>query len=362
MFAPYLANVTADVISLTNAIDIEIRTADFRTIRGATIWLAICDEVAYFFIENSANPDVEILNALRPALASLHGQLCTISSPYAKRGELWNNFKKYYANQDALWMLYAKGATRLFNPLISQQFLDRQFERDPLAARCEYGAEFRDDCESFVSREIIENSVVADRTMLPYSSDISYVAFIDPAGGGQDSFCLCIAHLENSDRVVIDVLHECQNVNPEVGVRQYAETILSYGLAECTGDRYSGRVFEQLFMKYGVRYNFAEQSKSELYSGALPLLNSGRVQLPDNKKMVEQFCLLERRVPRGSNKESIDHPAVSGAHDDLSNVAAGAIVLASKNLAVLQWHEAWSRNGDQIMSDWFGPGRMRSYY
>ncbi len=213
-----------------------------------------------------------------------------------------------------------------------------------------------------MSRDIIEASVVADRQQLPYSSDISYVAFIDPAGGGQDSFCLCIAHLERNEKVVIDVLHECQNVNPEVGVRQYAETILSYGLAECTGDRYSGHVFEQLFMKYGIRYNFAEQSKSELYSGALPLLNSGRVELPDNKKMVEQFCGLERRVPRGSNKESIDHPQLSGAHDDLSNCASGAIVLASKNLAVLQWAEAWSRNGDQIMQDFFGSGRGRYDY
>ncbi len=158
LFRPYLKNITADTIGLTNAIDIEIRTSDFRTIRGATVWLAICDELAFFYIEGTANPDVEILNALRPALASLHGQLAVISSPYAKRGELWNNFKKYFGNIDALWMLFAKGSTRLFNPLISQKFLDRQFERDPVAARSEYDAEFRDDCESFMSRELIEIS------------------------------------------------------------------------------------------------------------------------------------------------------------------------------------------------------------
>ncbi len=161
---------------------------------------------------------------------------------------------------------------------------------------------------------------------------------------------------------MIDVLHEIQNLNPEVAVRQYSQTILDYGLAECTGDRYSGHVFEQLFVKHGIRYNFSEQSKSELYSGALPLLNSSRVELPDNRKMVEQFCLLERRVPRGSNKESIDHPQLRVARDDLSNAVAGAVVLASKNLAILQWHEGWSRRGDQIMQDWFGPGRSRDYY
>lgn len=361
LFRPYISNITADTITLTNQIQIQIRTADFGTIRGETVWLAIADELAYFYIEGTANPDVEILNALRPALASLHGQLCVISSPYAKRGELWNNYKKYFGNIDALWMLFCKGPSKLFNPLIDQTFLNRQFERDPMSARCEYDAEFRDDCESFVSREIIEASVVADRQQLPYSSDIAYVAFIDPAGRGQDSFCLCIAHLERNERVVIDVLLENQNQNPEIAVRQYSQVLLDYGLAECTGDRYSGHVFEQLFMRYGIRYNFSEMSKSELYSGALPLLNSGCVELPDNPKMVEQFASLERRVPRGSNKESIDHPQISGAHDDLSNVISGGILLASKNLAVLQWAEGWSRRGDIIMNDFFGTGRNRYY-
>ena len=213
-----------------------------------------------------------------------------------------------------------------------------------------------------MSRELIESLVVPDRVQLPYSSSISYVAFVDPSGGGQDLFCLAIAHLERNEKVVIDLLSECQNLNPEIAVRQFAQTILDYGQGEVVGDRYSGHTIEQMFLKYGIRYNFSEHSKSELYSTALPLLNASRVELPDNKKMVEQFCLLESRVPRGGSRQIIDHPAVSGAHDDLSNAVAGAVVLASKNLAVLQWAEAWSRNGDQIMNDWFGAGRSREYY
>ena len=34
------------------------------------------------------NPDVEILNAARPALATMQGPLIVISSPYARRGAL----------------------------------------------------------------------------------------------------------------------------------------------------------------------------------------------------------------------------------------------------------------------------------
>ena len=46
--------------------------------------------------ENTANPDTEILNAARPMLATTGGPLIAITTPYAKRGEPWNIFKRDY--------------------------------------------------------------------------------------------------------------------------------------------------------------------------------------------------------------------------------------------------------------------------
>ena len=70
---------TADTIRLKSCIDIQIRPANFRTIRGITAIAAIGDELAFWSVEGSANPDREILDALRPALATTGGPL--ISSP-----------------------------------------------------------------------------------------------------------------------------------------------------------------------------------------------------------------------------------------------------------------------------------------
>jgi hypothetical protein len=53
----------------------------------------------------------------------------------------------------------------------------------------------------------------------------------------------------------------------------------------------------------------------------LPLLNSGRVVLPRNDRVVAQLVGLERRTTR-AGKDSIDHSP--GAHDDLINSVAGA--------------------------------------
>jgi hypothetical protein len=100
LFKPLLINETKDTLVTSNRVDIEVRTANFRTICGQTCPLAICDEIAYWYNENSANPDKEIIDALRPSLATLNGVLVAISSPYAKRGELWENFKRYSDGHD----------------------------------------------------------------------------------------------------------------------------------------------------------------------------------------------------------------------------------------------------------------------
>jgi hypothetical protein len=45
----------------------------------------------------------------------------------------------------------------------------------------EYGAEFRVDVETFVSREVVEAAVVAGRHELPPVPGVAYRAFVDPS-------------------------------------------------------------------------------------------------------------------------------------------------------------------------------------
>jgi hypothetical protein len=75
--------------------------------------------------------------------------------------------------------------------------------------------------------------------------------------------------------------------------------------------------------------------KSDIYRDALPLLNSRRCQLLDIRRLITQLHGLERRTARGG-KDSIDHGP--GAHDDVANAVAGAIVLASHHEVPLNFH------------------------
>jgi hypothetical protein len=72
-----------------------------------------------------------------------------------------------------------------------------------------------------------------------------------------------------------------------------------------------------------VNYEPAENSKSEIYVDLLPLINSGAVDLLEHDRLVTQLTSLGRRTSRGG-RDSIDH--TPGAHDDVANAVAGALV------------------------------------
>ena len=67
------------------------------------------------------------------------------------------------------------------------------------------------------------------------------------------------------------------------------------------------------------------QARHRLRPRRLAIVNSGRVRLLNNRRLVAQLIGLERRTSR-AGRDSIDR--APSAHDDLANSAAGALVLA----------------------------------
>src|SRR5580700_4975679 len=102
MLKALIVRETAEAIDLKNGVTIEILTASFRTVRGYTLIAALCDEIAFWRSDESANPDSEIIGAIRPAMATIPGaMLLCASSPYARRGELYQTFRRYHGQDDA---------------------------------------------------------------------------------------------------------------------------------------------------------------------------------------------------------------------------------------------------------------------
>lgn len=325
--APMIVSSTSDTIRLSTGIDVQVRPANFRTVRGITAVAAIADELAFWMVEGASNPDTEILNALRPSLATTGGPLVVISSPHAKRGELYSTFRRDYGREGDPLILVAKGPSRSFNPALPQRVVDRAYERDAAVAAAEFGGEFRNDIEAFVSREVVEACVAVGVFERPRASGLTYMAFVDPSGGANDAMTLAIGH-QAGDRAVLDVLRERRPpFSPESVVEEFAEVLKAYGVSSVTGDRYAGEWPREGFRKRGITYVLVDQTRSDLYRDMLPKLNSGQVELLDNRTLVGQIAGLERRVARGG-KESIDH--APNGHDDLANAAAGMIAMCAK--------------------------------
>ncbi|SHG53484.1 hypothetical protein SAMN05444169_2927 [Bradyrhizobium erythrophlei] len=330
MLARMIEHERADSFDLTNRITIEIQTASFRATRGYTLVAALCDEIAFWRSDESANPDKEILQAIRPATATIpNAMLLCASSPYARRGAMWDAYRKHYGKDSPV--LFWKAPTRTMNPSVPQSFIDAAYEDDAASATAEYGAEFRTDLESFISREVVDAAVCLGRHELPPRDGVPYVAFVDPSGGsGTDSMTLAIAHMEG-DRAILDCVRERKpHFSTDDAAREFADTIKTYGIASCQGDRYAGDWPRQGFAVHGVDYQFTTLTpKAIIYLNLLPMLNSKRVELLELATVTGQLCSLERQTGRG--RDIIDHP--SGGHDDIIDAVAGALVAAAQRQA-----------------------------
>jgi hypothetical protein len=322
---------TAGSIRLRNRIVVEIHTASYRSTRGYTIVAALLDEISVWETDSAAaEPDVEVINAIKPGMATIPGaMLLCASSPHARRGALWEAYRKHFA-QDGDPVLVWQAATRDMNATVPESYIASHMADDPARASAEYLAQFRTDVETFISREVVEDSVVAGRFELPRVDGVLYTGATDPSGGSNDSFTLSIDHVETDAsgvrRAVLDVVRETRPpFSPDAVVAEYAALLKSYGITRVIGDRYGGMWPRERFAAHGIEYVTADKTASDFYLELLPILNSGRAELLDHPRLVAQLCQLERSAAR-SGKTNVGH--APNAHDDVINAAAIAMVSA----------------------------------
>jgi hypothetical protein len=343
----------ADEIHLTNRTHLKIRAAKITGGRSRAIAVALLDEIAFFPNVGSAHSDEEIIRGIRNAMSNIPAALLLcMSSPYAERGELYRAYLKYYGVELPDILVWKAPTLRMHKTKAIVAFVAKEYKKDVVAANAEVGAEFRKDVLTFIPREAVMACVVKGRRALP-PCDLSkvadpssydkprfnYWAFVDTTGGTSDSFSVAIAHWDPEieapggakGKAVLDFVREWKpdpqagKLSPEETTKKVAEEIKRFGLDWCTGDAYAGEWPRERFAKNGIRYQVSTRTKHEIYKQSLPALNSGRVELLDDEKLIDQLCDLDRRVtPQG--KEIIDHPP--NGHDDLINAAAGALLEA----------------------------------
>lgn len=305
-------------VDFNNQVSIEVHTNSYKAIRGRTLICCLMDEACFYRDSESASSDVELYRAAVPGLATTGGMLIVISSPYWRKGLVYDKWKRHYGQNSDI--LVVQGATADFNPTIDPRIIEEALADDYEAAKAEWLGQWRDDVANFIQREVVDQAVRPSPLELPYDRRHKYHSFTDAAGGGKDEFTLAIGHKEG-ERIVIDVLRARHGVPAQI-VEEYSALMREYRVNETTMDRYAGSWPADEFTRHSIRCKVSDQAKSGLYMDTLNALNSGQVELPPDETMIRQFLNLERRTARGG-RESIDHPI--GGHDDRANAASGLI-------------------------------------
>lgn len=160
MLANEVVNETREGFELRSGTRIEILAGDWRSIRGYTLLAAIIDEACFFGydLESKVRSDTELVRAVKPSLATVGGKLICISSPYARKGWCYQQWKKHFHNDQSNVLVWNCPSTTM-NPTLPQSVVDEAIAEDFQAAKSEYLGEFRDDVALFLPREVIEQSV-----------------------------------------------------------------------------------------------------------------------------------------------------------------------------------------------------------
>jgi hypothetical protein len=330
---------TSDGLELSTGAELIVLASNFRNIRGRSVACVVMDEVGFWRSELTATPDTEAYAAIMPSLATLSGSmLVAVSTPYRRAGLLHQKWKDHFGKDDDD-ILVVHGPSRAFNPTIDQRVIDDALKRDPAAARSEWLAEWRDDISAFLSRELIEASVDQGIWARSPADGVQYHAFADPSGGVSDAFACAVAHREDDGRVVLDALHEtAAPFDPSAATADVAKLLKAYGVGRVIADRYAAQWPISEFARHDITLEHSERDRSAIYADFLPLLSSARARLLDHERLRGQLANLERKA-QPSGRDRIDHPV--GAHDDLSNAAAGALVLASEESAYWRGNLSW---------------------
>jgi hypothetical protein len=135
-FADMIEDELAETVRLSNGVVVEVHTASIGAPRGRTFLAVPCDETAFWPMGDSANPDVEVINAVRPGLSTIPYSLLLIaSSPYAKRGILYTNYAKYFGKDRPAQTAPAAARGSIVSPQRLSGSLRRTAERKELVVR-----------------------------------------------------------------------------------------------------------------------------------------------------------------------------------------------------------------------------------
>jgi len=331
LLSRWIKKIRRNEIDLTNNITIGCYPCSYVAVRGISIVAAICDEVGFWWHEESAaNPDEEVLAALRPAMSTFpNAKLIKISTPFRKEGVLWREYQQRAELNYPVWQL----STFEMNPQVKEERLIAERQRSEEQYQREYHARFTDDIAGWITPEVLEACVVRERTELPRVGDVTYAAAVDPAFKRND-FALAVLHRHTDEPLVVDrVARWAGTKKAPLGYEwvcsEIARIIKEYGINEVVGDQYCAPVIQQYLQKLGIyykSYTFGARTRADLFGNLKHLLVQRGIELLDEPVLLHQLRTLEEHSTASGNVDI--RPGYNQKDDVAVTVALAAAELS----------------------------------
>ena len=327
-FKHLVKSMGKESVELKNGTVITIKPASWRSSRGWSCGLIIMEELAFFRFEaESANVDVEIYAALKPATANIKNSLiCGISTPFVRQGLLWTKSQCWGKPGP---VLFWRMPTWRMNPSLTEAGLRKEYgDMSEAEFNSEFGAQEREDLAAFLPVELIDKALAGGYDEITPEKGIYYYGFCDASEGlrkGGDSMTFAVAHAADEGAVVDTLVEFAPPFKPKEVIAEIARVCGRYGVMTITQDNHAIAWISEQFESYKIGVETSELNKSEIYGQFSILANREVVALPQNPKLRTQLMGLFKQNTSSGCK--IDH--LRNGHDDLCNSACGAACLAS---------------------------------
>jgi hypothetical protein len=329
---------SSEDMRLVNRVEFKIRAIGMTGGRSRSVFFAGLDEFAFWPARESATPAEDVVKGIRPAMSNMPGSmLLGMSTRYAKRGMLYEQYEAHYGKDDEV-LIWAADSLTMHNSPTMVAFIREQRDDDPIGAETEYGDKWRTDVRTFLTPEAIRAVTIRNRYEIPPPSykpedeQVRFWCFVDTSGGAADAYTMAVAHYDKATRkAVLDCLRgfepdaDTGSFSTTQATKEHAATVRSYRINFVTGDHYAGNWPRERWQDEKMEYEVSKVDKTKVYRDALPIITSGECELLDHPVLIHQLRELERRLtPKGQT--IITHPP--GGHDDYANAACGALRLA----------------------------------
>lgn len=350
MLADQIVNANSNVIEFANGIKVQPEPPVLKTGRGVAIPVVILDEVGFWYkTVDSANPDFEVLRAVRASMAQFpNRKRFIISSPYTEEGILWDYSKagtlgvnctnpvekKKYGTT----LVMQASTAAMENPQLIKagimETLEEEQAADPEGYVREYGARFVSAVGGYIPRELVKAATKIGRTELK-RKDVEkdqlvpfYVAVMDPAFR-VDSWAFSIFHRDIKGKIVQDVLRVWTpdkknkiSLDPGMVMAEISQLCSEWDISLIYSDQYQLESLQQIAQTYRLAIagvDFTGRSKAQIFGSLLHLLRQGHLELLDIPVIYQQLTWIQKKLGAMGN---IQISAPPGKHDDVACVIA----------------------------------------